>query len=481
MKSQNKQKNRGILKVCLVFAIVIIVFAAAGICIHEYFKTNVYQSESEFREYAQEQLNKNQVFQSKGTEKTDFEYNSPISYAINYLTISDDTIKNFHDNKVNKIKNTFIKKKKSEEKKRAEKNKDNKRYHAPEAALILNTSVYDMGNGAVSLTIKRSENAESGRDMHTTATYADTYFISSKTGNELTSDQIMRSDYRTKCSQIITDYLEKKYKNGELSENWMDYLTPEENNFNEFAVGETDFVFYFDKGTVLKDSNQYTEVRVSRLMLETYIRSSIKERYVNPDKPMVALTYDDGPGGKSEDRILDCLEKNGAVATFFYVGNRVSAGSDKIKRAVKIGCEIGNHSWSHPQLTLLDTKDAKREIRKTNRAIKKACGQYPTVFRPCYGDYNKKTCKIADMPVILWSVDTLDWKTKNAKKIFKSIKSVKKLDGKIILMHSIHDETAAATKKIIPWLKKHGYQTVTVSELIKYKKGSEAKKGKVYY
>ena len=85
------------------------------------------------------------------------------------------------------------------------------------------------------------------------------------------------------------------------------------------------------------------------------------------------------------------------------------------------------------------------------------------------------------MPAILWDVDTLDWKTRNAKKIFKSVKSVKNLDGKIVLMHSIHDETAEATEKIIPWLQRHGYQTVTVSELIKYRQGSEAEKGKIYY
>ena len=131
-------------------------------------------------------------------------------------------------------------------------------------------------------------------------------------------------------------------------------------------------------------------------------------------------------------------------------------------------------------LTTLKVKQVKKEVNDTNEAIKKACGQYPTVLRPSYGDINEKVAKETGMPVILWSVDTLDWKTRNAGKIFKSIKSIKDLDGKIILMHSIHQETADATKKIIPWLKKKGYQTVTVSELVKYKTGSEIKQGKIY-
>ena len=195
---------------------------------------------------------------------------------------------------------------------------------------------------------------------------------------------------------------------------------------------------------------------------------------------MVALTYDDGPGGKSEEEILNCLESSNTVATFFYTGNRVDNAPDKIDRARSMGCEIGNHTWNHPVLTKLTDKEVEEQINKTNEAIKSACGAYPTVFRPSYGATNENVNKAANMPVIMWSVDTLDWKSRNADKIFESVKSKESLDGKIILMHSLYDTTAEATKKLVPWLKEKGYQTVTVSELIKYRYGEDGQDGKVY-
>jgi peptidoglycan/xylan/chitin deacetylase (PgdA/CDA1 family) len=210
------------------------------------------------------------------------------------------------------------------------------------------------------------------------------------------------------------------------------------------------------------------------------LRESLPDRYIDPNKPMVALTYDDGPGGDSEKRILDCLEKNDAVATFFYTGNRVEKNADKVKRAVSLGCEIGNHTWSHSQLTKKSHEDMAKDINKTSEAIKKVTGSYPTVFRPSYGATNSDINKTSGMPVILWSIDTLDWKTRDAQKTFEAVSKNKHLDGKIVLMHSIHDSTADATEKIVPWLKKNGYQLVTVSELIVYKKGDAPTAGKVY-
>ena len=143
-------------------------------------------------------------------------------------------------------------------------------------------------------------------------------------------------------------------------------------------------------------------------------------------------------------------------------------------RAAQIGCEIGNHSWDHPTLTTESKKKVAKEIERTNKVISETTGVTPELIRPPYGDYNKKVNKIVKkegMAAVLWTVDTLDWKTRNAKKIFKSVKKVKNLDGKIILMHSIYDETAKASEQIIPWLQEQGYQTVTVSELLYYKTG----------
>lgn len=198
---------------------------------------------------------------------------------------------------------------------------------------------------------------------------------------------------------------------------------------------------------------------------------------IDPKKPMVALTFDDGPGPYT-DRLLKCLKENNAKATFFLVGYSVERYKDTVKKAYDMGCEIGNHSWNHPQLTSLDPAALAAQISSTNRVIRSATGHDPTLLRPPYGSYNSTVAAAAGMPLILWEVDTLDWKTRNVQSTIQSVMSNVK-DGKIILMHDIHQPTVQAAEQIIPELKKKGYQLVTVSELAKYKK-KKLNNGSVY-
>lgn len=193
----------------------------------------------------------------------------------------------------------------------------------------------------------------------------------------------------------------------------------------------------------------------------------VKSR-INPNKPMIALTFDDGPGPYT-DRLLKCLKENHAVATFFLVGSSVGRYKDTVKKAYEMGCEIGNHSWSHPQLTQLDQAALAYQISSTNQAIREASGHNPTLLRPPYGSYNSTVASAAGVPLILWDVDTLDWKTRDTQSTIQSVMTSAK-DGSIVLMHDIHQPTVAAAESIIPQLKKKGYQLVTVSELARYKK-----------
>ena len=189
---------------------------------------------------------------------------------------------------------------------------------------------------------------------------------------------------------------------------------------------------------------------------------------IDPSKPMIALTYDDGPRAASTGRILDVLELFGARATFFVVGNLASKNPEILKRANDIGCLVGNHTYSHPELTKLSKNTLKTEIDSTSSAIYNAIGKYPTLIRPPYGDYNQFVKDNTDKPLILWSVDTLDWKYKNADHVINHVLTNVK-DGDIVLMHDLYDTTAAATEKLVPELIKRGFQLVTVEELAKYK------------
>ncbi|MFJ8517551.1 polysaccharide deacetylase family protein [Lysinibacillus xylanilyticus] len=183
------------------------------------------------------------------------------------------------------------------------------------------------------------------------------------------------------------------------------------------------------------------------------------------EKKRVALTFDDGPDAKVTPQILATLKKYDAKATFFMVGQNASKNSAIVKKVYEAGHEIGNHTWNHSKLTTLSTANVKQEVDRTSNAIYAAIGQYPTVFRPPYGATNDKVRTVITTPSILWSIDTLDWKHRNADKILTYVKASVK-DGSIILMHDIHQTTANGLENVILYLQKQGYEFVTVSEIL---------------
>ena len=192
-------------------------------------------------------------------------------------------------------------------------------------------------------------------------------------------------------------------------------------------------------------------------------------RKIDKNKKMVALTYDDGPSIYTP-RILKTLKENNSVATFFAVGNRVPMYSDTVKKAYDMGCEIGNHTYEHKSLPNLSETEVKRQISKTNKEVKKAIGEKPVIMRPTGGATNTNIKKWVGMPSIIWSVDTLDWKTRNADSTRRAVLNRVK-DGDIVLMHDLYSATATASETIIPELVRRGYQLVTVSELAECRGG----------
>ena len=192
-------------------------------------------------------------------------------------------------------------------------------------------------------------------------------------------------------------------------------------------------------------------------------------RKIDKNKKMVALTYDDGPSIYTP-RILKTLKENNSVATFFVVGNRVPMYSDTVKKAYDMGCEIGNHTYEHKSLPNLSETEVKRQISKTNKEVKKAIGEKPVIMRPTGGATNTNIKKWVGMPSIIWSVDRLDWKTRNADSTRRAVLNRVK-DGDIVLMHDLYSATATASETIIPELVRRGYQLVTVSELAECRGG----------
>lgn len=187
------------------------------------------------------------------------------------------------------------------------------------------------------------------------------------------------------------------------------------------------------------------------------------------DGPYIAMTFDDGPHPFLTPRLLDMLKARGIRATFFLIGQNAAEYPDIVRRIAAEGHEIGNHSWSHPQLTKLSPAALREEIDRTSSTIAEIIGKPLLVMRPPYGAtsayINHWMNHEFGMKVILWSVDPLDWKYRNSARVERRILAGAK-PGAIILSHDIHATTVAAMPEVFDSLLAKGYKLVTVSELI---------------
>lgn len=236
------------------------------------------------------------------------------------------------------------------------------------------------------------------------------------------------------------------------------------------------------KLTRVKNTCKYTDSSAKNGAIYFYrIKADINSKYssaysktaksdgIDPSKKMLALTYDDGPSSTTTNRILNVLEKYDAKATFFVIGSRVDSYSESLIRAHKLGCEIGNHTYNHINLPSYSNSSILDEVDRTDAVIKKYIGTKPTIIRAPGGSTNQRVRDCVDKPFIYWSVDTRDWEHRNSAKTVSHIKNTAR-DGAIILMHDIYPATATASETVIPWLIDQGYQLVTVSELMEYRK-----------
>lgn len=201
--------------------------------------------------------------------------------------------------------------------------------------------------------------------------------------------------------------------------------------------------------------------------------------FIDPSKPMIAFTFDDGPYTKVDGRILNVLENHGGRATFFVVGSRVGDYKETLKRIYDSGSEIGNHTYSHKNLQKLDAGSIVSQVEATNDAVEAVIGQRPKLVRVPYGAYRGQVSDAVRYPMIQWNVDTRDWESKNKDAVLNSILSNAK-DGNIILMHDLYPSTAEAFEEAIPLLIERGFQLVTVSELYA-SKGIPLEAGNVYF
>ncbi|MBQ3353423.1 polysaccharide deacetylase family protein [Candidatus Saccharibacteria bacterium] len=196
-------------------------------------------------------------------------------------------------------------------------------------------------------------------------------------------------------------------------------------------------------------------------------------------KKLIALTFDDGPSPSTTPALLNILKMRDVPATFFVLGNMARNYPDIIKHASEEGHEIANHTMYHQNLIRISANSVQADINESRSVLEGILGQSPSLTRPPYGNINDNVRRSVGTPMILWSVDTLDWKTRDPDSIL-SVAMDEVHDGAIILMHDIYDTTVSAVPKLIDTMRQNGYEFVTISELVK-ERGITLEDGAVYY
>lgn len=315
---------------------------------------------------------------------------------------------------------------------------------------------------------------------------------------ELSDVFIEGADYLNRISEYARGYFTEDIIGQAYHEEMLISGTePVAENFSSFVLNKEGIIFFFPKYSIAPGAAgsfqmtlPYEEVmdilNVEQNQIEGGTDSDQgavvgnEEARVVPTENIIALTFDDGPHPTNTAKILDELKARDAVATFFVLGNRVDYYPDVLKRIVTEGSEIGNHTWNHREMTKMSTEEIAWQVGDTQKAIKAITGYEARVLRPPYGSMNEATASRIDHPLILWSVDTLDWRDRDVDIIQGNVYSVTK-DGDIVLMHDIHATTADSVGGILDYYIEKGYTFVTVSELLQFGETNPPIAGKKYY
>lgn len=303
-------------------------------------------------------------------------------------------------------------------------------------------------------------------------------FFSNQDGSKIYTFEDVFDEQKIKLMAEKID--EKLRQSDENAGSTLDYklaLLPKIENFQKFYFDKEEITFYFDNFNDQKlheavfsydELSDFLKLEISKPVYLTYDEILYEPiKIIDPDKPMVALTFDDGPN-KYTEQLLDALKEYNCSATFFVLGSMVEKFPIALQRMVLEGHEIGNHTMDHRQLTKLTEKEIIKEVEDTQHAIESIVHVYPTLVRPPYGSKNETVSRILDYDLILWDLDTRDWASKDTQKIIEvTLNNVR--DKDIILMHDIYPTSVQAAIELIPLLQERGYQLVTVSELMMYR------------
>ena len=280
--------------------------------------------------------------------------------------------------------------------------------------------------------------------------------------SKLAAQKADASDYADQLAEKDAIITEKENENADLK--------------NENATLKDENADLKDENDDLKDENADLKVQIA--LKNTAPGDPNLPEHGEYDmyegQKIVALTFDDGPGPYTAE-LLDFLKQESVRVTFFVLGTRVDSYPKLIRRMAAEGHEIGNHSNAHNMLHRMDLVGVRNEMGKCAEKIEKLLGYRPAIMRCPGGNKNsavEQYAKEAGIPIAYWSVDTLDWRSRDKDAILDIAFGKNGIrDGSIVLMHDIHKTTIPAAKEMILRLKEEGYTFVTTTELIAARRG----------
>lgn len=344
--------------------------------------------------------------------------------------------------------------------------------------LFINFDVYDNLDGIYNLVFNQSTYF-GGANPHN---QVKTFSIDINNERYIDRDDIFKADFNRRLLKryLSEAFNQSEYRNQVNKQALLEWVEDPEQSFSNVYFEDQEVIFLFsDYEVTSKDAGNpilrvpleklvgiLNEAWVNRLINNyPHLGTILKKQPSKGSEKKIAITFDDGPHHKYTLELLDLLDQYNAQATFFLLGNRVKFYPDITREIAMRNHELGNHSYSHRSFTSLDFDGILDEINSTNELIKEATGQYPTLLRPPYGSFNDMVKEATRMPLVLWTIDSLDWRTNNPEAIANRVLQVAD-ENHIILMHDIHAQSLEATKIILDELTKAGFTFVSVSDIL---------------
>lgn len=292
-----------------------------------------------------------------------------------------------------------------------------------------------------------------------------------ETNQELSINDLVKSEYLENFYEKIKELLEKKYPKF-IADGLI-----EENVLYSYVLRDNELVIYFNNYNISPSVEEVLYLKVNYNEIKDYLNFTVllDSNYENesgynytPAKKAVAITFDDSPNNEKTNQILDTLSDNYAHATFFVLGDKIKNNKNILISMKNKGNEIGSHSYSHKQLTKLTEEEYINDYNKVNELYYNLFNENLKLLRPPYGSIKNSQLNLLPVSYIMWSLDTNDWRYKSSDYLVNYvIDNIK--DGDIILFHDSYSSTVSAVSKLLPILYSKGYQVMSVSELAKLK------------